>query len=596
MSGGLESGLVGEVIASQFKIIKKLGQGGMGSVFLAEQLDMGRRVVVKIMHPPRFGEEAMEERFKREARMVAQLNHPNIVQVYVFGKMHDDQWYLAMEYIEGGSLFELMSSHGALPEARALRIMDQVCSALGEAHHHGVIHRDLKPDNIMLADRHGNADYVKVLDFGIAKMLDDSNARITKTGTVFGTPQYMAPEQARGVEVDQRTDVYALGLILHEMITGASPFKVESTMDYLLKHISEPVRPPRQAFDGLVMLPRTEALIMRCLEKSPGQRFQSVHELQREIRHCLRDRPDAVRHSPTPKEGVPAGVRQADNATMDFDQLPSPPAAVNRKRRRSPVVFIAVAVVVLGLGGLFAAGALGIAAIALSNLTDSAPVEFPIDEGVAREDVDIDGLADILVGEDAAAKVLERGPDIQGIPAPVDSIFQNEGSMGITMAAPYPPSDVIAFYRVYGGKFGELRDSYSGLEYEDPKGRFQRITVTAHLGGSIIFFQNGEGFQPTVGRDATRFGIRIPEGASLVASDANSATFIVPEEMAGLVAQYRKSLPAEHLIISESTETVSFIAKPNSGLPFGSFTLLPTPNTLRVGRGPSTMLTITAGR
>ncbi len=322
--------LIGSLVASQFRVERLLGQGGMGAVYLAEQVDMGRSVVLKVMHPG-LSDAGLEDRFKREAKMIAQLNHPNIVQVHVFGKTSTDQWYFAMEYIDGGTLFQLMVDEGAMAEARALRIVDQVCSALAEAHAIGVIHRDLKPDNIMLTSRHGNADYVKVLDFGIAKMIDSKESRLTRTGSVFGTPQYMAPEQARGAPTDQRTDVYALGLILYEMVTGRSPFTVEYTMEYLTKHLTEPVIPPRERFDGLVMLPRTEAAILKCLAKSPEDRFQSVHELQRELRQCLRDRPDAIRHSPTPREGVtsvspPTG--ESGTFMMDFDGPESAPSIV----------------------------------------------------------------------------------------------------------------------------------------------------------------------------------------------------------------------------------------------------------------------------
>ncbi|MFO0745802.1 MAG: serine/threonine-protein kinase [Myxococcota bacterium] len=240
-----EGDLEGEVLASQFRILKKLGAGGMGAVYLAEQIEMDRKVVVKVLHPELTAMNPTAiERFRREAKAVAQLNHPNIVQVFVFGQAENGQLYFAMEYIEGRDLAHDLAK-GSMPQPRALKILDQVCAALVEAHGAGIVHRDLKPENVMLADRHGNPDYVKVLDFGIAKLHDsgtDGKPTLTQAGTVFGTPRYMSPEQVKGEPVDARPDIYAAGLLFHEMLTGRHPFVASSTIDYLMKHVSEPAR------------------------------------------------------------------------------------------------------------------------------------------------------------------------------------------------------------------------------------------------------------------------------------------------------------------------------------------------------------------
>ena len=293
--------LTGITIASQFHILRKLGEGGMGSVYLAEQIDMGRRVVVKVMHPElTAGSSTAVERFKREARAVAQLNHPNIVQVYVFGQTETGQLYLAMEFVDGRDLTADLK-RGAMPQARALRVLDQVAAALSEAHNAGIVHRDLKPDNIMLTDRHGNPDYVKVLDFGIAKMVGDKNmATLTQAGAVFGTPRYMAPEQATGKPVDARTDIYALGIILYEMITGSHPFRADSAVEYLVKHTTEDAVMPGQLGLDIQIIPRVDSIVARCMRKDPAERFQSAVELQRAIRTALRDFPESVREFPTP--------------------------------------------------------------------------------------------------------------------------------------------------------------------------------------------------------------------------------------------------------------------------------------------------------
>jgi tRNA A-37 threonylcarbamoyl transferase component Bud32 len=309
MTGTTSQLQLGSVIASQFRIERKLGQGGMGSVFLAEQLDMGRHVVVKVLNPElTTGNQVAVERFRREAQAVAKLNHPNIVQIYVFGHTEDQQLYIAMEFVDGRDLGADVEK-GVMAQPRALKILDQVCAALVEAHSTGIVHRDLKPENIMLTDRHGNPDYVKVLDFGIAKLHDSGNQpSLTQTGTVFGTPRYMAPEQARGLAVDARADIYALGLILHEMLTGHHPFKANTALDYLLQHVNEPVYPIRETHPELNVSPRVDAIVMRCLEKNADDRYQSVAELQRELRLALRDFSESSRGFPSASHDAVGGA------------------------------------------------------------------------------------------------------------------------------------------------------------------------------------------------------------------------------------------------------------------------------------------------
>lgn len=315
---------LGAVIASQFKVEKKLGQGGMGTVFLAEQIDMGRKVVVKVLNPElTTGNQVAVERFRREAQAVARLNHPNIVQIFVFGHTDDHQLYIAMEYVDGRDLGHWIED-GAMPQPRALRILDQVCAALIEAHSAGIVHRDLKPENIMLTNRHGNPDYVKVLDFGIAKLHDSGDQpSLTQAGTVFGTPRYMAPEQARGQVADARADIYALGLIMHEMLAGHHPFKANTAIEYLLQHVNEPVQLLTESHPELAITPRIDALVMRCLEKEPDDRYQSVAELQREVRLALRDFSEASRGYPSSSPEAPAKHRPVPPPRKASDMRPT---------------------------------------------------------------------------------------------------------------------------------------------------------------------------------------------------------------------------------------------------------------------------------
>jgi serine/threonine-protein kinase len=285
---GEENPLIGTVLAGQFRIVRLLGAGGMGSVYLADQLGVGRQVVIKLMLPglaesSRVAE--LEERFQREARLVAQLNHPNLVQLYTFGRCENGQLYLAMEFVPGRTLRQVLGESGALAEVRVLLLMDQMCAALHEAHAIGIIHRDLKPDNVMLTQRRDGSDLIKVLDFGIAKPMQQTpDKALTATGAIFGTPQYMAPEQVHARGVDQRTDVYALGLIAYELLAGTPPFEADSAVGIMMKHASARPVPLSERRAGLKLGADTERLIARCLEKDPARRFADMLEMQAALR------------------------------------------------------------------------------------------------------------------------------------------------------------------------------------------------------------------------------------------------------------------------------------------------------------------------
>jgi serine/threonine protein kinase len=307
------SNLAGVVLVGQFRIQRLLGTGAMGSVYLADQLGLDRQVVVKLMKAdmPEAQLAELEQRFQREGRLVAQLNHPNLVQLYTFGRSEDGRPYLAMEYVPGRTLRQVLEEDGVLPEARVLGIVDQVCSALHEAHRLGIVHRDLKPDNVMLMSRQGNPDHVKVLDFGIAKLLHHTDKTLTATGVIYGTPQYMAPEQVHARAVDQRTDIYALGLIAYELLTGQPAFDADSAMGVMMKQVSARVVPPSQLRADLRIHRRTETIIVRCLAKAVEQRFANMLELQRAVRVALlelEEQPHAARYASGSVPGMGTAV------------------------------------------------------------------------------------------------------------------------------------------------------------------------------------------------------------------------------------------------------------------------------------------------
>ncbi len=308
----------GQVIGGQFRLERRLGAGGMGEVYLAEQLEMGRWVVVKTMHAHLLQQDpSFRVRFAREARAVACLNHPNVVQIYACGESEQGIPYLVMEYVEGISLKDESERVGAMPEARVLAIGAQICSALEEAHGLGMVHRDLKPENVMLTRRQARDDFVKVLDFGIAKVPAESGARLTQTGVAFGTPQYMSPEQARGQDVDARTDLYALGLILYELLTGEVAMNGATPFEVLMKQVAE--RPRAFSERGVPLSRATEVAVMRCLEKELALRVQSAAELA----HLLRL-----------SEGWEEGARRSLSSvhTEMIEASPRAPAATGPRR------------------------------------------------------------------------------------------------------------------------------------------------------------------------------------------------------------------------------------------------------------------------
>ncbi len=306
---------IGQTVGN-YHLLSILGRGGMGTVYLGEHVYIGKRVAVKVLHPRFAKYEDAVKRFLREARSASSINHPNIVDVTDFGPLADGGVFFVMEYLEGTSLEDVIDHGGPLPLHRALNVANQLALALAAAHDKGIIHRDLKPDNIMLIPRPGRRDlirmldpknasanpdsarfviekedmydFVKILDFGIAKVLtrDETSPSQTLAGAVFGTPEYMSPEAARGNEVDHRSDVYSVGVILFDMCTGRPPFEAEAAAEVLAMHINQPPPLARQSAPQLEITEATERLIFKAMQKDPRQRHQSMDEFRDELQHC----------------------------------------------------------------------------------------------------------------------------------------------------------------------------------------------------------------------------------------------------------------------------------------------------------------------
>jgi serine/threonine-protein kinase len=282
---------VGRTLDGKFLIEKLLGVGGMGRVYQSRQLTLDKTVCVKVLRTGMMQDETLVRRFHREARAASRLNHPNSITVIDFGQAAEDgSLYIVMEFVPGKDLSKIIAQEFPLPEARLVHIMDQVLSALADAHAAGIVHRDLKPENIMVTDLRGTKDFVKVLDFGIAKLNEPeaqaADASLTQAGMVCGTPEYMSPEQARGEVLDARSDIYAAGIILYQCVTSRLPFTAPTAMGIVTKHLVEPPVPPSQV-EGVRVSPALEAVVLKAMSKNKSGRQPTALALQQELNACL---------------------------------------------------------------------------------------------------------------------------------------------------------------------------------------------------------------------------------------------------------------------------------------------------------------------
>lgn len=301
--------LVGRVLAGRYRLIAKLGQGGMGAVYKGEHVKMNRLTAIKILAPELANNAEFVARFQREAETASHINHPNAVIIYDFGEAEDGLVYLAMEFLEGRPLSSIIRREGPLPLNRVARIIRQAAEALNAAHQIGIVHRDFKPDNVMICQRAGQ-ELVKVLDFGIAKQIrvDPKHEALTQTGFVLGTPQYMSPEQVLGEQLDPRSDLYSLALVAYEMLTCTLPFEGASPQSQMVKRLLEPPKPLRLARPQLAIPPAVEQVIMRALSRYPHQRHSSTLEFAFELERVALQAPpisQPIAHAPRPGPPTP---------------------------------------------------------------------------------------------------------------------------------------------------------------------------------------------------------------------------------------------------------------------------------------------------
>jgi serine/threonine-protein kinase len=289
--------LIGRTLNHRYIVEDKVGEGGFGAVFRGKQIATGREVALKILHPHNISDETIVARFRREAEACSKLRDPHTVTTYDFDETPDGILYLAMELLRGRSLHQLQKAEGMLAPARVLNILDQVAASLTEAHANGIVHRDMKPENVFIETRNGE-DHVKVLDFGIAKVISDDRQApaLTAVGQTLGTLEFMSPEQLRGQALDGRSDLYALGMMAYEMLTGTLPFQsVKSPIDIINFHMKQTPPAPSALTDKVAIPPGIDAIILKMVAKDRESRFADAPALREEIartQRALDRRPD----------------------------------------------------------------------------------------------------------------------------------------------------------------------------------------------------------------------------------------------------------------------------------------------------------------
>ncbi len=320
-----------EILGGQFKILEKIGTGGMGSVYKATQPEMNRHVGVKILHPKLNARKDLVSRFRREARAMSHLTHPNTVRVFLYGEIEDGSLYIIMEFLEGKNLNQVVRTEGPLSAERAIGILTQACGALDEAHKAGIIHRDLKPENIFVCQQRGIRDFAKVLDFGLAKVsereLRPGSVMLTQEGMVFGTPEFMSPEQAQGHTLTPASDIYSLSMILYEALTGKLPFDARGTMEFLQAQVLKKPIPLNSRVPGRTFPTALEAVLTKAMEKPVEARYASAIEFAEALQASL------VPASAAPPVSTP--VASAPPASSSPQRDPAPASSAGPSGPRS---------------------------------------------------------------------------------------------------------------------------------------------------------------------------------------------------------------------------------------------------------------------
>lgn len=330
---------VGDVFASRYEIERELARGGMADVYLADDRQLKRKVAVKVLFPEFARDPSFVERFRREAQNAASLSHPNIAAVYDWGQERGT-YYIVMEYVEGRSLRDIIRAEGSVPAVVAARVAAELADALAFAHRRGVVHRDVKPGNVLITA----TGQVKLTDFGIAANQFDADQGLTQTGAVMGTATYFSPEQAQGHPVDGRSDVYALGVVLYEMICGVPPFSGESPVAVAMKHVREV--PPPMTTRVAEVPPQLEAIVNAALTKDVDTRYQSAEEMRVDLVDFARGRPLTFAYEPAVGDPAATTAPATTAAAVAQSVIPAPPT--RRRRNWAGIVAAVIGLALLG--------------------------------------------------------------------------------------------------------------------------------------------------------------------------------------------------------------------------------------------------------
>jgi serine/threonine protein kinase len=364
--------LVGQVLSQRYRILAKLGEGAMAAVYLAEHTGVGATIVLKVLLPELASEPLAVESFLREARIASEIQHDNVIDIFYSGRSPEGHVFLAMEYIQGPTLFDLLDKEGPLPWPRAQPILLQIAGALEAAHKHGVIHRDVKPENVLVGQKEtpgGRIDFVKVVDFGIA------NARGDMGGSVCGTPEFMSPQQAQGMPPEPLDDIYGFGCLMYQVLTGDVPFRADNMAEVLRKHLCDPVVPPRLRRPDQEIPAPAQAIVMRALEKKREDRWQDMGEVQRMLEGVTVE-PAPAPAPPAETSLVPARIPPAPRAAARARlELPTDPPSSKRR----PVVILGAVLVLLGSGAGLVRHVMSRAPGRLEIVTEPSEAEIYVD-------------------------------------------------------------------------------------------------------------------------------------------------------------------------------------------------------------------------
>jgi hypothetical protein len=421
-------------IGQRYEILGEAGHGSMGNVYKARDRETGEVVALKLLKPEIASDHAMMERFKNELLFARKITHKNVCRMHEFNRVGGVA-YTSMEFVEGESLRSVLSRFGGLPQKKAVDLALQICSGLKEAHAQGIVHRDLKPENIMV-DAHGN---VKIMDFGIARSME---AMTRMTGSLVGTPQYMAPEQVAGKPVDYRTDIYSLGLILYEMFTGVPAFQADNPVAVALKHMQEEAVPPHQIDPAIPAY--IERTILKCLLKEPANRFQSIAQLEQALNGSEQNLAAAA--APARTAGAQRVVSAPATARI---ATPSIAPAATQRRGPSPIVWVLlIAVIVLGALGTLR----GIANSRAVDLIPPAGRPAPVPPEIAYLSSPPKPVSIITAGAEPVGPEPSRVPDEHTAEPPATSkpVFANND----TPANPQPEAETPRGISRKGGGLG----------------------------------------------------------------------------------------------------------------------------------------------